>query len=223
MNQPMTQKQKIILGAVALVLAISGLSSLMESRQGQGGMRAGQYGSNQYGSGQYNSRQYNSGQYGPGQDGSDSWQAPNADQGSAGQFQDGAPAYPTQDGMPAYPNGSYDAGQGAMANGGASPDMGSDAVTNGYWERQATQDGVMRDMDNQIKDQVTLRNPTTGETMQGDAGSDNYYQSPTVDNQMGAQTIVGADAGATPPSDSTQLSVVTGSDSGAASTSSESP
>ena len=215
MNKTMTQKQKIILGAVALVLAISGLSSLMESRQGQGGMRAGQFGSNQYGynSRQDNSGQYASGQYASGQDGSDSWQAPNADQGT-GQFQDG---------MPAYPNGSYDAGQGAMANGGASPDMGSDAVTNGYWDRQATQDGVMRDMDNQIKDQVTLQNPTTGETMQGDAGSDNYYQSPTVDNQMGAQTIVGADAGATPPSDATQLSVVTGSDSSAASTSSESP
>jgi hypothetical protein len=202
MQKTISKKQKIILASAALVLAASGLSNLLESRQGQvrGGMRP----ATQYASG--------------------SWRTPSAEQRDNGfggedpqdtgqQFQDGAPS---------YANGSFDAGQGATTNGGAGvSDMGSGAVTDGYWDRQASQDGVYRDMDNQIRDQVTVQNQTTGDTFQADAGSDNYYQSPSADSQMGAQTIVGVDAGGTAPSDGTQLSVVTGSDAGA--TSSEGP
>lgn len=87
-------------------------------------------------------------------------------------------------------------------------DFGSDAITQGYWDRQARQDGVYQGMDNQINDQVTLQNQATGERVQAEAGSDYYYQSPSVDAAMGASTVVGADAGSTVPADATPYSVV---------------
>jgi hypothetical protein len=127
----------------------------------------------------------------------------------------GAEPLPSSDASDTTP---WSAGGALSGDAGPSSD-GSDAVTQGYWDRQATQDGVIRDMDNSIKDEVTLQNPETGETMQGQAGSDQYYQSPSVDAAMGESTIVGADGGSTPPADATQLNVVTGGDSGGASSS----
>jgi hypothetical protein len=91
--------------------------------------------------------------------------------------------------------------------------MDSDDITQRYQTQQESQDRIFRDQDNLIKDEVTLENPTTGEVMQGEAGSSNYYQSPSIDGATGEATIIGADGGYTPPADATQLNIV-GSDSG---------
>ena len=109
-----------------------------------------------------------------------------------------------------FPDAGYAAGMNPSIN--AEPltgsDMGDDAVTQGYWDRQADQDRTIQGIDNEIKDQVTLENPDTGEQMQADAGSNTYYQSPSVDSEMGQSTIVGTDGGSSLPADATQLNVV---------------
>jgi hypothetical protein len=100
----------------------------------------------------------------------------------------------------------------------SSTGMDSDGITQRYQDTQDRQDRVFRDQDNLIKDEVTLENPTTGEIMQGEAGSSNYYQSPSMDGASGEATIIGAEGGYTPPADATQLNIV-GSDSGSSSSS----
>jgi hypothetical protein len=97
--------------------------------------------------------------------------------------------------------------------------MDSEGITQRYQTDQESHDRMTRGFDNLIKDEVTLENPNTGEVMQGEAGSSNYYQSPSVDGATGESTIIGAEGGYTPPADATQLNIV-GSDSGSSSASS---
>jgi hypothetical protein len=94
--------------------------------------------------------------------------------------------------------------------------MGSDGVALPSGNDQESHDRVTLGFDNLIKDEVTLENPNTGEVIQGEAGSSNYYQSPSVDGATGEATIIGAEGGYTPPADATQLNIV-GSDSGSSS------
>ena len=128
-----------------------------------------------------------------------------------------------QDNMPSYSSGGFGAGSGGgMGSNSSQSDMGSSAITDGYWDRQAIQDGIAHDQSNQILDQTTVQNQDTGETFQVESGSSNYYQSPSADAAMGGSGIVGVDAGGVAPSDGTQLSVVTGSDSSSSSSSTSS-
>ncbi len=92
-----------------------------------------------------------------------------------------------------------------------SSDATSDGIIQRYNDAQQSEDRVFQGQDNSIKDEVTLQNPDTGEVTQGQAGSSNYYQSPSVDGAMGESTIIGTDGGSAPPADATQLNVV-GSD-----------
>jgi hypothetical protein len=114
-----------------------------------------------------------------------------------------------------------DANAGGFSPGGTLPSgeagMDSDAINGQYQNQQEGQDRINRGFDNYIKDEVTLENPNTGEVIQGEAGSSNYYQSPSVDGATGEATIIGAEGGYTPPADATQLNII-GSDSGPSST-----
>jgi hypothetical protein len=99
--------------------------------------------------------------------------------------------------------------------------MDSGGTTQSDQAAQESHDRLTRGFDNLIKDEVTLENPTTGEITQGEAGSSNYYQSPSVDGAAGESTIIGADGAYTPPADATQLNII-GSDSGASSSTTDS-
>jgi hypothetical protein len=73
--------------------------------------------------------------------------------------------------------------------------MDSEGSTGRYQTDQESHDRMTRGFDNLIKDEVTLENPNTGEITQGEAGSSNYYQSPSVDGASGEATIIGAEGG----------------------------
>jgi hypothetical protein len=136
---------------------------------------------------------------------------------------------PTSDGfepgMDANAGGFSENQPGETISGGTLPSgeagMDSDGSTQRYQTDQESHDHMTRGFNNLIKDEVTLENPTTGEVTQGEAGSSNYYQSPSVDGASGEATIIGAEGGYTPPADTTQLNIV-GSDSGAGSSSASS-
>ena len=219
MKNTISKKQKTIIWvSVALVLAASGLSNILETQH----------------SGSYGNQPVSRNWQAPSND-SRNWQT--NDSGNTGQqpvLENNMPPYSgnmpninaddvrTSNNMPTS-NNPYIADQGTMTAGGSS-DMGSGAITGGYWNRQASQDGVYRDIDNQILDQTTVRNDATGETFQTQSGGDSYVQSPSVEGAMGGSGIVGVGAGETAPSDSTPLTVVTGGDSSPSATStSESP
>lgn len=198
MKTTINNKQKTIIGiSVALVLAASGLSNWQTQQTGKS------YGNQTVSSNwQISNNPSNSQNNDP----RDTWQQNNP---SDRQQSDNTP----------FSSNTFGSDQGAFSAGSSNSDMGSDAVTSGYWERQAIQDGLARDRSNEILDQTTVQNPETGETFQTYSGSDNYYQSPSVDASSGGSGIVGVEAGGVAPSDATQLSVVTGSDSNSSSAS----
>ena len=199
MKTTISKKQKTIIGiSVALVLAASGLSNLLETQH-----VGGRYGNQTVSSNWQISNNPSNIQS---NDSSDTWQQDTS-----------SDTWQQSENMP-FSSNAGGSDQGAFGAGSSNSDMGSDAVTSGYWERQAIQDGLARDRSNEILDQTTVQNPETGETFQTYSGSDNYYQSPSVDASSGGSGIVGVDAGGVAPSDGTQLSVVTGSDSNSSST-----
>lgn len=200
------QQKTIIWVSVALVLAASAVSNVLEKNQHQTSMG-------------YANRTNSS-----------NWQIPN---NSGNNFNNnaadmnsdsiGSDTMQNQDNMPSYSNGGFGADSGAVIGSNSSnSDSGSSAITDGYWDRQAIQDGIAHDQSNQILDQTTVQNQNTGETFQVESGSSNYYQSPSADAAVGGSGIVGVDAGGVAPSDGTQLSVVTGSDSSSSGSSSSS-
>ncbi len=205
MKKPINKQQKTIIWvSVALVLAASAVSNILEHQRQPSAGYANQANSsnwqmpNNLGSNFNNNANMNSGATG-----SDETQY--------------------QDNMPVISSGGFGADSGAVTGSNSSnSDSGSSAITDGYWDRQAIQDGVAHDQSNQILDQTTVQNQDTGETFQVESGSSNYYQSPSADAAMGGSGIVGVDAGGVAPSDGTQLSVVTGSDAGSSSSSSSS-
>jgi hypothetical protein len=208
MKNTISQKQKTIIWvSIALVLAASALSSVLENQH-----------KTSLGFGNQPSSSNWQMQNDSGNNLDDNTDDMNSDSSGADAIQ------PNQDNMPSISSGGFGADQGVVtgSDSSSSPDLGSSAVTDGYAERQAIQDGIARDQSNNILDQTTVRNEQTGETFQTESGSDSYYQSPSVDAAAGGSGIVGVDAGATAPSDGTQLSVVTGSDSGSSSSSSTS-
>jgi hypothetical protein len=195
MKKPISKQQKTIIWvSVSLVLAASALSNVLEKNQHQTSMG-------------YGNRPNPS-----------NWQMQN---NSGNNFNNaaemnsdsiGSDAMQNQDNMPSYSSGGFSAGSGeAMGSNSSNSDMGSSAITDGYWDRQAIQDGIAHDQSNQILDQTTVQNQNTGETFQVESGSSNYYQSPTADAAMGGSGIVGVDAGG-----------VAGSDAGSSSSSSSS-
>jgi hypothetical protein len=200
------QQKTIIWVSVALVLAASAVSNMLEKNQHQTNMGYG----NQANSSNWQT-QNNSGS--------------NFNNNSADMNSDfiGSDTMQNQDNMPSYSSGGFAGDSGAVVGSNSSnSDMGSSAITDGYWDRQEIQDGVAHDQSNQILDQTTVQNQNTGETFQVESGSSNYYQSPSADAAMGGSGIVGVDAGGVAPSDGTQLSVVTGSDATSSSSSSSS-
>ncbi len=205
MKNAISKNQKTIIWvSVALVLAASAVSNMLENqRQPSAG----------YGN------QANSG----------NWQMPNNSGSNFNNNTDmnsdsiGSYTQQNQDNMPEISSGGFAGNQGAtMGSNSSNSDMGSSAITDGYWDRQEIQDGIAHDQSNQILDQTTVQNQNTGETFQVQSGSDTYYQSQSADAAMGGNGIVGVDAGGVAPSDGTQLSVVTGSDSSSSSSSSSS-
>lgn len=206
MKNTISKNQKTIIWvSVALVLAASAVSNVLEKSQHQTSMGYANQAS------------------------PSNWQMPNNSgnnfNNNAGMNSDfsGSDTMQNQDNMPSYSSGGFGADSGAVV--GSNPsnsDMGSSAITEGYWNRQEIQDGVAHDQSNQILDQTTVQNQDTGETFQVESGSSNYYQSPSADAAMGGSGIVGVDAGGVAPSDGTQLSVVTGSDSSSSTSSTSS-
>ena len=203
MKKPISKNQKTIIWvSVALVLAASAVSNVLE------GQRKPSLG--------YGNRPSSNDWQMPSNSGSD---VNNANMNDSASF--GSDQTQNQDNLPSYPSGGFGSDSGAvMGSNPSNSDMGSSAITDGYWGRQAIQDGVARDQSNSILDQTTVQNQDTGETFQVESGSGNYYQSPSADAAMGGSGIVGVDAGGVAPSDGTQLSVVTGSDSSSGSSSS---
>jgi hypothetical protein len=199
MKKPISKQQKTIIWvSVALVLAASAVSNMLEN-QHKPNLGYGFQANSSNWQMQNNSSNFNN----------------DADMNS--DFS-GSYTQQNQDNMPSYSDGGFGTGSsGAMGANSSNSDMGSSAITDGYWDRQAIQDGIARDQSNSILDQTTVRNEATGETFQTDSGSSNYYQSPSADAAMGGSGIVGVDAGGVAPSDGTQLSVVTGSDAGSSS------
>ena len=113
-----------------------------------------------------------------------------------------------------------DAGQGPAGTGRTgSSDATSDGIVQRYNDAQQSEDRVFQGQDNLIKDEVTLQNPETGEVTQGQAGSNYYYQSQSVDSAVRESTIIGMDGGTPAPADATPLNIV-GSDPAPAPTSS---
>jgi hypothetical protein len=208
------QQKTIIWVSVALVLAASAVSNMLEN----------QHQTNLGAANQANSSNWQM------PNNSSNWQMPNNsgsnfNNNSADMNSDsiGSDAAQNQDNMPVVSSGGFGTDSGAVVGSNSSnSDMGSSAITDGYWDRQEIQDGIAHDQSNQILDQTTVQNQNTGETFQVESGSSNYYQSPSADAAMGGSGIVGVDAGGVVPSDGTQLSVVTGSDAGSSSSSSSS-
>ncbi len=214
MKNTISKNQKTIIWvSVALVLAASAASNMLEHQRQPSAGYGNQANSNNW------QMQNNSG----------NWQMPNNSGNNFNNNADmnsdsiGSYTQQNQDNMPIVSSGGFAGNQGAaMGSNSSNSDMGSSAVTDGYWDRQAIQDGIAHDQSNQILDQATVQNQDTGETFQVQSGSDSYYQSPSADAAVGGNGIVGVDAGGVAPSDGTQLSVVTGSDSSSSSSSSSS-
>ena len=148
-----------------------------------------------------------------------------SEEGLAGGLEEST-AVASDESTPGEPEPSFgvnpNAGDFGTVEGVSASDTGSDAIAEQYQNQQDSQDRMHRDFDNYIKGEVTLENPTTGEVMQGEAGFDSYYQSPSVDVATGESTIVGTEGGYTPPADATQLNVV-GSDSGSSTSTGSEP
>jgi hypothetical protein len=76
-------------------------------------------------------------------------------------------------------------------------------ITESYWKRQRAQDRMAENFSDYIRGRVRLRDPETGEELEGRAGNNYYWRI------RGTRTIVGNDTGTPPPSiDVTELEQV---------------
>ena len=73
-------------------------------------------------------------------------------------------------------------------------------ISDSYWSRQRVQDRLNENFTDYIRGRVRLRDPETGEELEGRAGNNYYWR------VRGTNTIIGNDAGTPPPSvDVTEL------------------
>jgi hypothetical protein len=76
-------------------------------------------------------------------------------------------------------------------------------ITESYWKRQRAQDRMAENFSDYLRGRVRLRDPETGEELEGRAGNNYYWRI------RGTRTIVGNDTGTPPPSiDVTELEQV---------------
>ncbi|HBY63998.1 MAG TPA: hypothetical protein DEH78_29595, partial [Solibacterales bacterium] len=79
----------------------------------------------------------------------------------------------------------------------------SRTISDSYWSRQRTQDRTNRNFSDSIRGVVRLRDPDTGEELEGTAGKNYYWR------VRGTNTIVGQDTPTPPPTiDVTELEQV---------------